>query len=295
MSRLEIVESLAVANTLGEGVLWNARTRTVWWTDIQESRIFEYNPVSGELRDWVTPFRVACFGFLAGSEDLVVAFDRGIAIYSVDHGVLRWLVDPGELAEGVRFNDGKVDAKGRLWVGSMVEGRAVPASSAALYSCETGIGLVRHLGGITISNGLCWSPDGSLIYHADSPENRIVAYRFDLDRGTVSHPKLFAETPSDVYPDGSTVDAAGGVWNAQWGGGHVVRYDSDGKVDQVLELPVSQPTCVAFGGKQMDTLFVTSARDGLGPDRLTGEPEAGNLFVVKTAFKGLPGALFRGA
>lgn len=291
----ELVHSVEVSNTLGEGVLWNERTQTVWWTDIQRARIYEYDLTASELRSRDTPYRVGCFGFVEDSPDLVVAFDRGIAIYSLRTGGIEWLVEPGALAAGVRFNDGKVDSRGRFWVGTMIEDPAVPAGSCSLYCYDRRAGLIEVLGNITISNGLCWSPDGSVLYHADSPSRSIRGYRFDVENGTASGPRVFAVTPPGVEPDGSAVDTDGGVWSAQWGGSRVVRYTAEGEMDVVVDMPVSQPSCVAFGGADLDLLFVTSAREGLGARDLAAEPRAGDLFVYRTNFRGLPAFRFRQA
>jgi len=289
----ELLQTVEVANTLGEGVLWNGRRQTVWWTDIEGSALFEYDPVSETLETWRTPYRVGCFGFCEGHDELIVAFDCGIATYDVRRGVIQWLVEPGSLVEGIRFNDGKVDAMGRFWVGSMVEAPSAPKSSASLYCLDPDVGLVEHLREISISNGLCWSPDGAVMYHADSPRHSIMAYSFDAKRGTLSNPSKLAETPHGVYPDGSTVDAEGAVWNAQWGGASVVRYLPEGQVDHVIELSVSQPTCVAFGGADMGLMFITSARQGLTDVDLETQPEAGCMFVYKSDYHGLPANEFR--
>lgn len=289
----EFVHSVAVANELGEGVLWNDTKQSAWWTDIERSRLFEYDPESDALATWATPHRVACFGFVAGDERLIVAFDRGIAFYDPPSGDTEWLVGPGALADGLRFNDGKVDPLGRFWVGTMIEDRRVARDSGALYCLDPGLGLIEHIGGLTISNGLCWSPDGLVMYHADSPRNTIFAYRFARDSGVPFAKWTFATTPAHAYPDGSTTDAEGGVWNAQWGAGQVVRYGADGQPDIVLDVPVSQPSCVAFGGSRRDLLFVTSARQGLDAGQLEAEPEAGNLLIYQTEFTGLPGYLWR--
>lgn len=293
VKNIELIRTVEVSNILGEGVLWNDRTQTAWWTDIHGARLFEYDIDSGRLTRRDMPHRVACFGFVEGGADLIVAFDRGIALYSLQTGAVEWRVAPGALPEGLRFNDGKVDAQGRFWVGTMVEGAPAAAEAAALYCYEPGRGLCSHIEGITISNGLCWSPDSTVLYHADSPTNTIRANVFDLGRGLITGRREFAVTPAHIHPDGSTVDAAGGVWNAQWGGSRVVRYTAQGRLDLAIEMPVSQPSCVAFGGRDLDLLLVTSARIGLTPEQLAAEPEAGHLFIYRTDFRGLPASSFK--
>jgi sugar lactone lactonase YvrE len=290
---IELIRTVEVSNTLGEGVLWNDRTQTAWWTDIQGARLFEYDIDSGRLTRRDMPHRVACFGFVEGGADLIVAFDCGIALYSLRTGAVEWRVAPGTLPEGLRFNDGKVDAQGRFWVGTMVEGAPAAAGAAALYCYEPGRGLSSHIEGVTISNGLCWSPDATVLYHADSATNAIRAHAFDLGRGVITGRREFAATPAHIQPDGSTVDAAGGVWNAQWGGSRVVRYTAQGELDVIIGMPVSQPSCVAFGGPDLDLLLVTSARIGLTPEQLAAEPGAGHMFVYRTNFRGMPASSFK--
>lgn len=284
----ELVHTVGVANELGEGVLWNEKRRSVWWTDIESSTLFAYDPVSDMLESWDTPHRVACFGFVEEDDRLIVAFDRGIALYDPATSATDWLVGPDALGDGLRFNDGKIDPVGRFWAGTMIENPDRAHGTGALYRLDLQLGLTEQIGGVRISNGLCWSPDGSVMYHADSPKKEICAYRFDPVLGTVSGRRVFAATAKGVHPDGSTVDSAGGLWNAQWGGGQVVRYSEDGDKSLVIDLPVSQPTCVAFGGEKLDLLFVTSARAELSDKRLADEPMAGGLFVYQTNFTGLP-------
>jgi L-arabinonolactonase len=291
----ELIQTVPVANVLGEGIVWNAHRQTAWWTDIQSSKLYEYDPVTESLKSWDTPYRVACFGFVEGSADLIVAFDQGIARFDVQSGRVGWLVQPGVLGDGIRFNDGRIDPAGRFWVGTMVENPDRATTAGSLYSLAPDSGLVEHVRDVGISNGLCWSPDGTRMYHADSAANVISVYRYDADRGATSDPRHFATTDPGVAPDGSTVDSDGGVWNAQWGGARVVRYTPDGDISQVIDLPVSQPTCTAFGGPDLDLLFVTSARDGLREGQLADQPLAGDLFIFRTGFKGLPAIDWRPA
>jgi sugar lactone lactonase YvrE len=288
----ELVGVVDVANVLGEGLVWNVERQSAWWTDIESAKLLEYEPGTGALRTWDTPHRVACFGFVANDDRLIVAFDRGIAYFDPQTGATEWLVGPKEHADGLRFNDGKVDPAGRFWVGTMIEDPETANTSGALYSLDSGIDLTEHIGDIGISNGLCWSPDGSVMYHADSLDHTISAYQFDVARGIASGRQIFARTPEGTLPDGSTVDNQGGVWNAQWGAGQVVRYSADGRKSLAIDLPVSQVTSVAFGGQELDLLFVTSARIGLSAERLADEPMAGGLLVYRTGFTGLPASRF---
>jgi sugar lactone lactonase YvrE len=281
------VEILRVRNTLGEGVQWDVQTGSAWWTDIQERMVVRYVPATGALDTFAMPERVGSFGLIEGSDDIIAAFASGFAIVSLDGSPVRWLGKPDAALPGVRFNDGRVDRQGRFWAGSMVE--TEPRDARGNLYCVGRDGTIgRRESGVIISNGLCWSPDSRRMYFADSPLRTIYAYDFDAGDGSISNRRIFARTPEGAHPDGATVDADGYLWSAHWGAGRIVRYAPDGTIDRTLDVPASQPTCVAFGGTNLDLLFVTSARENLSETALAGEPEAGNVFVYKMNVKGLP-------
>ena len=168
-----------------------------------------------------------------------------------------------------------------------------PGVHGCLYSID-GSGMVRcHAEGLRISNGLCVSPDGSLLYFTDTPTRTICSYELNEPEGTLGRRRVFAQTPSGALPDGATVDADGCVWSAHWGAGRVVRYTPDGRIDRTIELPTCQPSCVCFGGPDLDILCITTAREGLDPSRLSNEPNAGDVFLYRTGAQGLPESEFR--
>jgi sugar lactone lactonase YvrE len=240
------------------------------------------------------PERVGSFGLIERSDDMIAAFASGFAIVGLKGSPVRWLGKPDAALPGVRFNDGRVDRQGRFWAGSMVETEPRDARGN-LYCVGKDSAVERRESGIVISNGLCWSPDSRRMYFADSPLRTIYAYDFDAGDGSISNRRVFAHTPEGAHPDGATVDADGCLWSAHWGAGRVVRYTPDGAVDRTLLVPASQPTCVAFGGTNLDLLFVTSARENLSEKALAGEPDAGNVFVYKMNVKGLPDRRYIGA
>jgi sugar lactone lactonase YvrE len=284
---MELVETLRVHNTLGEGIQWDVETDAAWWTDIQERRIQRYTPATRALDTFAMPERVGSFGLIERSSDVIAAFASGFAIVDLKGAIVRWLGKPDTALPGVRFNDGRVDRQGRFWAGSMVE--TDPRDARGNLYCVGSDGAVqRREGGIIISNGLGWSPDSRRMYFADSPLRTIYVYDFDARDGSISNRRVFARTPEGAHPDGATVDAEGCLWSAHWGAGRVVRYTPDGAIDRMLPVPASQPTCVAFGGTNLDLLFVTSARENLSAQTLAGEPEAGNVFVYRMDVKGLP-------
>ncbi|WP_341936798.1 SMP-30/gluconolactonase/LRE family protein [Marinimicrobium sp. C2-29] len=296
MPVMERLASLPVGNLLGEGVLWHPDQQAAWWTDIQARRLFRYHPATEALETWDTPERLATFGFIEGSEQLIAAFDLGFALYHPQTGECHWLAQPEADLHSNRFNDGKVDRQGRFWAGSMVEHGDPLASdpAGALYCWSDTQQAACQLSGLGITNGLCWSPDGRTAYLSDSARHCYYAYDFDPHSGSFSNRRVFARTPEGVGPDGACVDAEGNVWNAQFGGGQVVCYSPDGEVLLELDVPVSQPTCVAFGGPDLSWLFVTTARENLSKAQLAQEPEAGNLLIYQTDVKGLPVDFYRG-
>jgi len=285
------VHIVPVGNVLGEGVLWDAQARKVLWTDIQSRRLFFYDPARDALESLPTPERLCSFGLVAGEDRLVAAFESGIALYEPRAQKIEWLARPEFGTPGLRFNDGRVDRQGRFWTGTMLEGPD-SAPAGTLYSIGRRSPLRAHISGVGISNGIGFSPDSTRFYFADSPVRTIFVYDFDAGSGAISNRRVFASTPKGAFPDGSTVDAGGCVWNAHWGAGRVVRYAPDGAVLTQLDVPATQPTCAAFGGRDLNLLFVTSARDGLNEAALSGQPHAGDLFIFEPAITGLPDGRF---
>ena len=287
--RVDLVDILAVGNTLGEGVCWDPLHQRVWWTDIQERHLYCYAPRGGALSGFELPERLGSFAFVEGSERLIAAFESGFALYDPHSSAIEWIARPSHGAANVRFNDGRIDRQGRFWAGSMTEGPGAPMGK--LY-CLCGREARVHLTDIAICNSLSFSPDGAHLYFADTPHRTILRFDLDPGSGTLSNRCVFARTPEGAYPDGATVDAEGYLWSAEWAAGRVVRYAPDGSLSAQVELPVSQPTCVAFGGRELDLLFVTSARDGLTAAELREQPHAGDVFVYRVNARGLPDRRF---
>lgn len=281
---MDPVETIKVGNFLGEGVLWDDRTQSLWWTDIDARRLYCLQWQGRILHRYETPERLCSFGFLDAGAGLIAAFESGFALYDPRSGACQWLWKlerPGQ-----RLNDGRVDPQGRFWCGGMAECDEA-AGQAELY-CLHGDGRVEcRAQGFTISNDIAWSPDGATFYFADSIALTIWRHDFCGRDGSIGAPQVFARTPVDILPDGAAVDADGHLWSALWGGGCVVRYAPDGAIERTLAVPVRQPTCVAFGGPELDLLFVTSARKGVSA------AGAGDLFVYNVGVVGLPEHRFR--
>jgi L-arabinonolactonase len=283
--RAELIDIVGAGNTLGESVAWDPLDERLWWTDIQERGLYRYDPRSASLATYELPERLGSFGFVAGGERLIAAFESGFALYHPDSGHIEWVARPRHEAANVRFNDGRVDRQGRFWAGSMTEGRGDPMGK--LY-CLDGREARVHLSGIAICNSICFSPDGRHLYFADSPDRVILRFDIDQESGALSNRRVFARTPEGAFPDGANVDADGHLWSAHWSAGRIVRYSPDGHISGEIEVPASQPTCIAFGGRDLDLLFVTSAREGLSAAALRVQPHAGDLFVYSVNVRGLP-------
>jgi sugar lactone lactonase YvrE len=278
---------LPTRNIVGEGILWNPRHGQLWWTDIEGYRLHCYDWERATLETLDVPERIGSFGFVAGSERLIAAFASGIALYDVHAGRIDWLARPDAIVPGVRFNDGRVDRQGRFWSGTMIEDERCTALGS-LYSVGPRGIVRRHLDDVRISNGLCTSPDGMRLYFADSPTRTIRVFELREPLGELGPGRVFATTPEGTAPDGAAIDTDGCVWSAHWGGGCVVRYTPDGRIDCTLSIPASQPTCACFAGPQLDILCVTSARRGLSDAQLEAEPHAGAVFCYRTGHQGLP-------
>ncbi|MEM7283026.1 MAG: SMP-30/gluconolactonase/LRE family protein [Pseudomonadota bacterium] len=287
-----LIDILPVANTLGEGVFWDSAKRVVCWTDIEKNKAFAYDPSTKQLRQWNTPSRLCCFAPVQGADHWIAAFEEGIAFYEPESARVEWLHKLESDSPGNRMNDGRCDRQGRFWVGSIVESAERSSQKGGLYCYSTRDKCDIKLTGLSISNGLCWSPDSKYMYHTDTPTGRIDKYEFDKTTGNLNSKSVFVETDNGCSPDGSTVDSDGYVWNAQWVGSQVVRYAPDGTTDFVVAIPTQQPTCVAFGGENLNLLFVTTARQDMTFNELSRQEHAGHVFVYETDYTGIPDATF---
>jgi sugar lactone lactonase YvrE len=216
----------------------------------------------------------------------VLAVERGFALEEPD-GTLT-VLDPVWTGDGVRMNEGGCDPDGRFWCGSMAYDQAPGAAS--MYRLDPDGTVTTVFGDVTVSNGLEWSPDGSLAYYADTATHRIDVFDYDRDAGLTGR-RPFVTLADGDNPDGLTVDAEGGVWVALFGGGAVHRYDARGRREAVIDVPTAQVTACTLGGPRLDQLFVTTSRQGMGPD---DDPLAGSLFRVDAGVRGLPVREFAG-
>jgi len=284
---MHLIKTLEVENELGEGVIWDHGASKLWWTDIQQSKLYRYDPNSEQLEHWNTPERLSCFAPRQNGNGLVAAFESGFAFYNPETGELEWIQKLETDNPGTRFNDGRTDRQGRLWAGTMVENEELAPYKGSLYRLNHDLSITKTIGDLSIPNSLCWSPDGTTMYHTDTPSQTIYQYNYDIHSGTFDNQSSFVTCKPDCYPDGSIIDSQGYLWNAQWGSHTVVRYSPVGTESLVVEIPASQPSCVAFGGEKLDLLFVTSAWQGLGANARDADPNAGSLFIFETDYTGI--------
>jgi sugar lactone lactonase YvrE len=290
-----IVRTAAVADpvgdvtaVLGEGPYWVPEDDCLLWVDIQRGRLHRTYFPSGEAITMDLGAVSAAFPAIGGG--ILTVGGSKLALHLPAERGEQWttrVIAEVPAREGIRFNDAGVDPAGRVWVGSMHIGETEPLGE--LYRLDAGGVLTTVVKGVTVSNGLGWSPDGALMYYADSPMRRVDVFDYDPATGEAFQRRVFADLSAfNGVPDGLTVDADGCVWVAIWGGGVLRRLAPDGTQDAVIRLPVSQPTSCAFGGPGMADLYITTASVGLSEAELKAQPLAGRLLRLRPGPVGLP-------
>jgi sugar lactone lactonase YvrE len=250
------------------------------------------DPRTDRNESWETPDIIGSFA-LRKSGGVVAALKSGFYFWDETSRIWTPVFLPENEPAGNRFNDGRTDPAGRFWAGTMSDGQRLPNGS--LYCLEADLSGRAQLDGIILSNGLCWSPDGSIMYHADTWRRTLWAYSFDKETGAVSERRVFFEAGDGMgVPDGAVTDSEGFVWLAMWGSWSVLRLAPDGRIDRKVEMPVAQPTCPCFGGSDLRTLYVTSAKFGLDVNALKDQPLAGGIFALDVDVPGTAPIRFAG-
>lgn len=278
--------ALTARARLGEGAAWDAETQRLYWVDIYNHRIHYMDMEAGyhqflELDDVVT-----CLAPM-GRDRLLIAQRHHLAELDLNTGAIAPLVtlDAETQLAGNRLNDGKCDSQGRFWVGSMHPKH--PQASLYRYDPDGSVHVLET--GLSISNGLGWSPADDLFYLTDTPRQQIYVYDFDAESGNIANRRVCVDlTHESFFPDGMTIDQEGCLWSAMWDGGCVIRFDPSGQEMMRISLPIQRPTCCVFGGKDMKTLFITSASVGLSEAEIEQGFYSGDVFMAMLDIAGMP-------
>jgi len=283
---------LDARNATGESPVWSTTEQALYWVDIPAKRLHRWSPADGKEQSWQASQMLACIA-QTGNGNWIAAMENGLfAIPPHADGSLdsRLLASVTHALPGMRFNDGRCDRQGRFWAGSMLMDMAAGAPVGAMYRYSAGQTepLTAQLQGFIVPNGLAFSPDGNTLYLSDSHPDvqKIWAFDYDTDSGTPHNRRLFVDmTQHPGRPDGAAVDADGCYWICGNDAGLIHRFTPEGKLDRSLAVPVKKPAMCAFGGADLDTLFVTSIRPA---GDLTDQPLAGGVFALRPGVKGLP-------
>jgi sugar lactone lactonase YvrE len=283
---------LDVQASLGECPQWSIAEQALYWVDINAPSLNRFDPATGRNTVMPMPASIGCFAF-RDAGGFIVALRDGIWLARADGSLERRIAAAPFDPEYHRFNDGRCDRNGRFFAGTMNERR--DASTAELLRIDPDFSVTRILADITISNGLAWGPDGQTMYHADTATRSVRAFTYDIATGTPSHPQVFAEWdgPTD-RPDGATVDRDGNYWVAFYRGGKVLQIAPSGITLAEFEVPAMCPTMCAFGGPDLRTLYVTSARQERDAGELARLPQSGGIFAMQVDVPGLPESTFAG-
>ena len=274
-------------NICGEGPIWSVEHQALYWVDIDGLKAYRYQFESETVDSWPMPEKTGWLLPCGNRSEWLAGCKSGIYLVDLDKNSFDFLIDPEPGSSENRINDGKIDASGRLWCGTMNDEKKIP--SGWLYRIDSHLECTRCDGPYIVTNGPGISPDDKVLYHVDTANG--IVYSFDKSSdGAIKNRRVFLKIDrADGKPDGLTVDDDGFIWLAHFRGGRISRFSSNAVLDGVLELPAPQVTSCTFGGPNMNILFITTAARNIN---LTEYPKAGNLFCVETAVRGNPSASF---
>ena len=276
---------------LGEGPIWDSEKQVLYWVDILGQNLHIYDPVS-KINNTVSIGQYVSTVVPRSAGGVALTTQNGFFSLDLDSEELQPIADPERNMPDNRFNDGKCDAAGRFWAGTMAMNGSGPNGS--LYCLDLDGSVRKVLGGISISNGIAWSLDNSRMYYVDSATKQVAAFDYDIHSGTVANRRVIIDlSEGNAFPDGITIDAEGMIWVALWDGYRVERWNPDtGELLQTVSVPTAKVSACAFGGRDLDELYITTARENMSADQLEKEPMAGCVFSVKVGVKGIPGNSF---
>ena len=279
-------------NMLGESPLWCPRRERLYWVDIRAPALLHCAADGSDLRTWQMPEEIGSFAFCEG-EDFLLALKTGLYRYTPATTAFRRIAAPDVNLPHHRFNEGKCDARGRFWAGTMND--LVREATGSLFRLGADLQCTRMRTAIAVPNSMAWSVDGTTMYFADTERRVIDVFDFDLDDGRMGQARPFADLRSgEGRPDGATVDSENCLWSAEVVSGRVVRYAPNGREISAWKLPVSKVTSLTFGGPDLRTLYITSGRYRLSAQELATQPLAGALFVLQAPVAWLPASCFAG-
>ena len=278
---------------VGEGPLWDEEEQVLYWVDILSSKLFIYDPATGENETIDIGQHVGTVVTRA-SGGLMLAVREGFASFDLETRKLTPIANPEAHIPGNRFNDGKCDPAGRFWAGTMAYEN--PKDSGSLYRLDTDLSVHKIFGGVAISNGIVWSLDHTTMYYIDTLRKNVRAFDYNNDTGDIANERVIIDVPEETgMPDGMAIDGEGMLWVAHYGGARVSRWNpATGENLEHIPLPVTQVTACAFGGPDLSTLFITSAAQELDAAELERQPLAGGLFAIETPYQGVPSFRFGG-
>jgi sugar lactone lactonase YvrE len=283
---------LDIGASLGECPLWSIEEQALYWVDINAPSLNRFDPKTGLNVAMPMPEAIGSYAFREGG-GFVVALRDGVWLCDRQGRLERRVVDAPYDTTKHRFNDGRCDPAGRFLVGTMNEEQ--DGATAALYRIGRDFTIAELFSGMTISNGLAWSPDGRTMFHSDTPARTVRAFDYDASTGTPSHARVFAQwTGATQRPDGGTTDSRGHYWSAFYSGGRLMELAPGGTPVAEHPLPAMCPTMCAFGGPDLRTLYVTTARQKRDAAELARYPQSGGIFAKRVEFPGRPEVAFRG-
>lgn len=270
---------------LGEGPIWDSTQNLLYWVDIYNHRVHQFNPTTGKNCFFDVGDVVGAIA-TAGADRLIMALRHHLAFLNTQTGEVNPILEIEGNLPNNRLNEGKCDSQGRFWFGSTCS-LEKPQASLYRYDIDGSLHIMEI--GLTISNGLGWSPDEKTFYLTDSPQQKIYAYDFNSVTGNISNRRTFVDlTNESFYPDGLTIDSEGHIWSVMWDGWCVIRFNAKGEEILRIKLPVQLPTSCTFGGEDLQTLYITTASVGLSQSEIEKSFYSGDLFALQTDVTGLP-------